>query len=436
MDKTEILEILNDWNYWNRSLPKTIERPVYEKKLASLSQLDEVIVITGVRRCGKSTLMLNRIGQLYKEGVPKESILFVNLEDPRFINALGTNLLEKIKEVYLENLNPKGDVYVFLDEVQNIEKWEKWVTKEYELKQSKMVISGSNSSMLSSEIGSSLSGRYVSLEIYPLSFREYLAFHGERVDNRLAFVDKKLTINRMFEKYLHEGGFPKVVEYADPSQKRELLISYKDSVMLRDIVARYALKEYRVLEEIAAFLLSNSGISQNINKLKNSFGISYDMAKAYLEYLVNAYLLFEVSKFDYSLRKQHANDKKFYSIDLGISNVLRVPNLQTRGSDLETVVYLELLRRGYRIYYYKTSNGWECDFVLEKENRIVGLVQVCRSLEDAKTAKRELRVFAKTMQELQLKETECLVISEEQSRILEYNGVQIEEKNIKEWLLI
>lgn len=436
MDKTEILEILNDWNYWNKVLPETIERPVYEEKLVSLSQLDEVIVITGVRRCGKSTLMLNRIKQLLKEGVSKESILFVNLEDPRFINVLDTGLLEKIKEVYLENLNPQGMVYVFLDEVQNVENWEKWVTKEYEFKRSKMVISGSNSSMLSSEIGSSLSGRYVALEIYPLSFREYLSFHDEIVDNRLAFVDKKLVINRMFEKYLHEGGFPKVVEYADPSQKRELLISYKDSVMLRDIVARYALKEYRVLEEIAAFLLSNSGISQNINKLKKSFGISYDMAKAYLEYLVNAYLLFEVPKFDYSLRKQHVNDKKYYSIDLGISNVLRVPNIQTRSSDLETVVYLELLRRGYRVYYYKTSSGWECDFVLERENRIVRLVQVCRSLSDAKTAKRELRVFAKTMQELQLKEVPCLVISEEQSRMLEYDGVQIEEKNIKEWLLI
>ena len=434
MDKTEIIEILNDWNYWNRPLPVTRSRPVYDNRLATLVKMGEVTVIKGIRRSGKSTLMINLIKQLLGQGVDKASILFVNLEDPRFINHLDVALLEKIKETYLEYLNPQEEIYIFLDEVQNIPDWEKWVNKEYELRLSHLCISGSNSSLLSSEIGTALSGRYVSVDVYPLSFKEYVAFQDIDISGRLDMVKHKIVLSRIFERYLKEGGFPKLAEY-DDAQKKELLISYKDSIMLKDIVARYSLKEYAILEEIAAFLLSNTGISQSVSRLKNSFHISYDMAKAYLEYLIKAYMVFEVPKFDYSLKKQNINDKKYYSIDLGLSNLMRVPNLKTRGSDLETVVFLELLRKGYKVYYYKTSNGWECDFVAEKDMKITALVQVTVSINDPKTYKRELRVFERIKSELQLENPRCIVISEDNSSTLEYEGEQIECLNIKEWLL-
>ena len=172
MDKTEIIEILNDWNYWKRDLPQTYKRELYDKKLLSFIKYDEITVIKGIRRSGKSTLMLNLIKNLLSQGTASENILFVNLEDPRFINHLSIDLLQTIKEVYLEYLNPKEKPYIFLDEIQNIPEWEKWVTKEYELKSSNIVISGSNSSMLSSEIASSLSGRYLQLDVYPLRFKE------------------------------------------------------------------------------------------------------------------------------------------------------------------------------------------------------------------------------------------------------------------------
>ena len=159
------------------------------------------------------------------------------------------------------------------------------------------------------------------------------------------------------------------------------------------------------------------------------------MANAYLEYLIKAYMLFEIPKFDYSLKKQNANDKKYYSVDLGLSNIMRVANLQTRGDDLETVVFLELLRRGYKVYYYKTSNGLECDFIVEKENRITQLIQVTSSLKDEKTKKRELRAFFKTVEELQLKDVELLVIHEDNTLNVIYDDLEIKTVNIKEWLL-
>jgi len=434
LNKIEILEILNEWNYWNRDLPQTYTRDFYDEKIASLMQYDEVLVIKGIRRSGKSTLMLNSIKNLLQSGIPTSNILFVNLEDPRFINHLSTDLLQTIKEVYLEYLNPDTTPYIFLDEVQNIPEWEKWVNKEYELKLSHLIISGSNSSMLSSEIASTLSGRYLQLDVYPLSFKEYLKFKDIEVTNKLSLIDKKIELNRTFEEFIKYGGFPKVLEYG-VAEKRDLLITYKDSILLKDIVARYNLKEFKVLEEIAAFLLANSGIAQSVNKLKNNFNISYDMANAYLEYLIKAYMVFEVHKFDYSLKKQNLNEKKYYAVDLGLSNIMRVPNLQTRGNDLETIVFLELIRRGYKVYYYKTSNNLECDFIVESENKIIQLIQVTTSLKDEKTKKRELRVFSKTIDELKLENIQYLVIYEDNTSNEIYDDLNIKTINIQEWAL-
>ena len=300
MDKTEILEILNEWNYWNRKKPSGIERELYKNTIGSFANSGEIIVIKGVRRSGKSTLMLNRIKRLMGNGIDAKEILFVNLEDPRFINHLSTKLLQQIKEVYIEYLDPLNKPYIFLDEIQNIPYWEKWLNKEYELKLSHLMISGSNSSMLNSEIASVLSGRYLAIDVYPLSFKEFLDFKNINLANKLDMIDHKIEINRVFEEYLKYGGFPKVT--LNSEQKKDLLISYKDTILLRDIVKRYKLKEFSKLEEIASFLLSNSGISTSINKVKNNFSISYDMASAYIEYLVKAYMLFEINKFDYSLK--------------------------------------------------------------------------------------------------------------------------------------
>ncbi|MCD6212697.1 MAG: ATP-binding protein [Sulfurovum sp.] len=434
MDKTEILEILNDWNYWNRDFPPTHPRESYGNKIDLWMKSDEVVVIKGVRRSGKSTLMINRIKHLKATGVDMKNVLFVNFEDPRFINHLDLSILEKIKSVYMEYLAPDAKPYLFLDEIQNVTLWEKWVNKEYELGLSHIVLSGSNSSLLSSEIASALSGRYLSIDVYPLSFSEYIGFKGMTVTNKLDLVNLKIELQRAFEVYMKYGAFPKTLEYT-AEQTRELLVSYKDSILLKDIVARYKLKEFGTLEEIAAFLLSNTGIIQSITKIKNHFHISYDMARNYVEYLCKAYMLFEVPKFDYSLRKQSANDKKYYSIDLGLSNILRVPNLQHRGSNLETIVFLELQRRGYKVYYYKTNNGWECDFLIEKDQKIEALIQVTLSLKEEKTKKRELRVFAKTVKELNLENVNCMVISEDTSKLEVYDGMKIEIINVIEWLL-
>jgi len=431
MEKLEIIEILNEWNYWDREVSSTIKRDFYDNKISKFIKKDEVVVISGVRRCGKSTLMLNQIQKLHRDGIPKNEILFVNLEDPRLINHLSLELFQLIKETYLEYLNPTGKPYIFLDEVQTINGWEKWVNKEVELKQSFVTITGSNSSLLSSEIASVLTGRYISVDVYPLSFSEFLLFKNIKINSKFDLVSKKIELNRELNYYLKDGGFPRLVDYPD-SEKKELLISYKNSILLKDIVARFRLKNFTILNDITAFLLANSGIIQSISKLKNNFSISYDMANDYVDYLKKAYLIFEVKKFDYSLKKQRVNEKKYYSIDFGLSNLMRVPNREFRGADLESMVFLELLRRGYIVYYYKTSNGLEIDFVVEKDNRIVQLIQVSKTLKDEKTRKRELVPFTKAKEELHLDSVDLILISEDMTQSLE-EGVEL--INIKEWSL-
>jgi predicted AAA+ superfamily ATPase len=434
IDKVKIIEILNDWNYWDKELIEAIPRDVYDTKIQNYLQKDEIVVIKGVRRCGKSTLMLNQIKALHRIGCDKNRILFVNFEDPRLINHLSLDLMQQIYEVYLEYLNPNDKPYLFLDEVQNIPSWEKWVNKEYELKKSHITVTGSNSSMLSSEIATSLSGRYLSVEVFPLSFQEYLSFKEIKINTKLQLVSKKIELNREFEHYIKDGGFPKVVSYSE-NEKQELLTTYKDSILLKDIVARFKLKNFHILEEIAAFLLSNSGICQSKTKLKNNFNISFDMASDYVEYLKKAYMIFEINKFDYSLKKQNVNDKKYYSIDLGLSNIFRVPNLQTRGSDLETTVFLELLRKGYKLYYYKTAGDLECDFVVQKGTQIIQLIQVSSAIADEKTFQREVAPFSKTIEELSLKNIKCTIITEENTRKIEHDSLEIEVLNIKEFLI-
>jgi predicted AAA+ superfamily ATPase len=433
LTKNQLFEILLDWNYWNREFPKTIQRKSYEDKIDRLSQTDEVVVIKGVRRCGKSTLLINEMKRLVKSGVPKEQLLFVNFEDVRLIGHLGVELLGLIKDTYMEFVNPKGKPYIFLDEVQNVENWENWINTEYELKKSHLYVTGSNSSMLSSEIGTTLSGRYVSIDVYPLSFKEFLLFKGVEITNKIEFIGQKNLLNREFRSFVNEGGFPKSIEYTnDKMKQKELLEGYFNSILLKDIVARFKLKNFKTLEDLSAFLLSNTATYQTINKLKNSFAISYDMARDYIEYLEKAYMILAINKFDYSLKKQQANARKYYSIDLGLSNLLRVPNLKTKGHDLESVVLLELLRRGYKVYYYKTKGDLECDFVVEKDRKIVELIQVTVSLNDDKTRKRELAPFKKAVDELNLKDVKMTLLCEDSSEILS-DGVEV--VNVVEWLL-
>jgi predicted AAA+ superfamily ATPase len=435
MDSDKLFEIISDWNYWFKEIPDTYSRLHYEEQIALKSSSKEVVVIKGIRRSGKSTLLVNEIKRLHSKGTSLNNILFVNFEDQRFNLFDKTTLLEDIKQTYLEYIKPSGDVVMMFDEVQNVPSWEKWILKEYELTNNSLYVTGSNSHLLGKEFGTSLSGRYLAVEVLPLSFDEYLSFKDISFNTKALFVHNKLKIQQAFNEYLKFGGFPWVVIQEDERLKKDTLKNYYDSILLKDIVARYHLKNYQLLNELSLFLLSNNATINSYNKLKNNFGTSFDTIKDYLEYLLNAYMIFSIDKFDYSYKKQVANPKKIYAIDVGFSNNVSFNISQKIGQNLENIVFLSLKQQYEDIFYYKTTNGFEVDFLIRKDDKFK-LFQVSQTLKNDDTLKRELRVFKQAKKELnKTPKVECFVITMDDSQTLEFDGEKIEAINILEFLL-
>lgn len=433
MNKNRIFTILNDWNFWFKPLPKTFSREKSEQEIAKKSKAGEVIVIKGVRRSGKSTLLINEIKRLIQDGIEPKNILFVNFEDQRFRMFDEQSLLEDIKNVYLEYIQPVGDIVIMLDEVQNVRGWEQWVLKEYELTDNHLYVTGSNSHLLGVEFGTALGGRYLDIEVFPLDFKEYLSFNGITINSKAELIHNRIKIQQLFNSYMEYGGFPKTVLLEDNELKKDTTRSYYDTILLKDIVARYKLKNYQVLNELSLFLLSNNATINAYNRLKNNFSTSFDTIRDYMEYLLNSYMILSINKFDYSLKKQIANPKKVYAIDTGLANAVSFNISKKIGANLENIVFLELRRRTKEIYYYKTSKGLEVDFLIRKGD-MIELIQVSVTLEDEATYKRELRVFAEAKKELR-EEIRAVVVSFDDSKVVEYGGCKIEVINVLEFLV-
>ena len=430
MNKEEIINILNDWKYWNKNLPSTFDR-IYDKEVIKKAK-KEILFIKGIRRSGKSTILKNYIKYLLQNGVKKEEILFVNLEEPRFANNLSTSLLDDIKLAYQYYINPDKKPYIFLDEIQNIDNFEKWLLKEYELNTSFLFATGSNSKLLSKEISSSLSGRYLDVLVYPLNFKEFLYFKGIEINTPFELVSNRLQIEKLFEEYMEFGGFPKVVLENDIELKQNELKVYFDSILLRDIVARYNLDNFKALEQLSVFLLSSIANQFSINKIKNHLNLSFDMTNRYFEYLQNAFIIDTLSLFDWSYKKQLMNPKKIYAIDIGLAKRVSFEVGKKKGDYLENIVFLELKRKYDEIYYYKTKQNYEIDFLVKNQNKITHLIQVSWSLEDEKTFKREIRALLKASDDFE--DAKLMLITYDSSReIKEEKTIQI--INIFEWIL-
>ncbi|MFH1960867.1 MAG: AAA family ATPase, partial [Patescibacteria group bacterium] len=209
MNKNEILTILEDWNFWKKELDTGVRRDFYLQKFEDLASTKHIVVVTGARRSGKSYLLRQFAKKLISQGVPKTNILMINFEDPRFV-GLDTELLQKIYEVYLEVLNPQDKPYIFLDEIQEVKDWEKWVRSMHELNKAKIIISGSNAKLLSREFSTLLTGRHVDLTVFPLSFREFLHFKNLAVEDELDLVNKRIEVKTLLNEYLEFGSFPEV----------------------------------------------------------------------------------------------------------------------------------------------------------------------------------------------------------------------------------
>lgn len=384
--------------------------------------LPHAVVISGIRRCGKSTLLNQTINSFYGKGV-----YYLNFEDERLVDFEVADF-NSLYEVFLE-LYGERKVF-FFDEIQNVAQWEVFV-RRMQNKGHKFFITGSNASLLSKELGTKLTGRCVSIELYPFSFMEYLSFKGyEMQKNALSYTTERASIKKHFSEYLRHGGMPEYLKYSDST----LLKRVYEDILYRDIVARYDIKQVKALRELGLYLLSNIGALFSYNNLTKILGVgSMNTIKSYADFLENSFLVSLVNRFSYSLKQQFVANKKIYCIDNGLAESIAFQFSKNKGKFLENLVFLELKRRHPEIYYYKTANSLEVDFLTKNGKKDISLVQVADNLDNEKTRQREIDALTYAMDELKLKK--ALILTEDTEEEIKLKGKAILVQPIYKWLL-
>ncbi len=362
------------------------------------------ILITGIRRCGKSTL-LHQVLKKEKKGY------YINLEDPR-LEGFELKDFNKIESI-MKELYGDGGVY-FFDEIQNIEKWEKFIRYLIDKKE-KVVITGSNASLLSRELGTKLTGRHLQVELFPFSYKEFLE------------IKKEKASIKTFENYLNKGGFPEYIK----KEEVDILHVLLSDVVMKDIAIRFSIKNTMILNKIVIYLISNVGKEFSYNSIKKMFEIkSVQSVIDYMSYFENTYLIFTIPRFSYSYKKQQVNPKKAYSIDNGFSYINSTSFSKDKGKMLENIVFLELRRKFKEIFYFKEKN--ECDFLIKEKEKITGLIQVCYDFnEDNKN--REINGLIEAMKKFNLNKGTILTFNQEDELFID--GKKILIKPVWKWFL-
>ena len=356
-----------------------IERPEYLQTLINFKDKELIKIVTGIRRCGKSTLFELYIDYLLKNGVKDKQIIHINLEDHDFDQIIDYNDLYNYVE---KKLNKNMKNYVFLDEVQKVKDFQKACDSLYIKKNVDLYITGSNSKILSGELATLLSGRYVEIKMLPLSFKEYISYVGDS-DILKKYVD-----------YITKSSFPYTLMLDNIRDIKMYLDGLYNTVIVNDIADRKDIADIGMLKDVIKYMFDNIGnvcSSRSIANTMTSGGrkISVPTIEKYLEALVESFVLYKVSRYDIKGKYHLTTGAKYYLSDLGLRYYLLGPNAVDDGRILENVVYLELIRRGYEVYIGKT-NDIEVDFIAINEKGIE-YYQVSYSLKDEKTLERELK---------------------------------------------
>ena len=361
-----------------------ILRTSYFNQLLQLRDQDLIKVVTGIRRCGKSTLLHAFKQHLVTDGVAADAICFLNFEERE--NAHFQSW-EQVYDFIISNLSADAKRYVFLDEVQLIPHFEKLVDALYVKKDIDLYITGSNAYLLSSELSTMLSGRYIAINLHPFSFAEYVTAFPEVSD-----------MGKLFRQYMNGSCFPESVTLSKvaPEQENIYLQSLYDTVVVKDIVQRQKLRKFDTLQRVLNFVFDSVGSVVSPNNIADTLRkntqepLSHNTILKYLRYFSESYLIYPVRLFNIKGKRLLASNYKYYVVDLGLKNILHTnaPTIDL-GHKLENVVYFELLRRGGTVYAGRTDNG-EVDFVVQHYDGTRAYYQVAYTANDEKTLKREL----------------------------------------------
>lgn len=401
-----VLDQLEYFRNRETGIPREID---FDKLLKTM----QITVISGIRRSGKSTL-LSQLSRRFKD------FYYINMDDERLIDFAVDDFKDLM--VVFQKLYPSK--VIFIDEIQNVSGWERFVRRVHD-EGYKIFLTGSNAKLLSSELATHLTGRHIKIELYPFSFREYLSFR--KIDYSKMTSRNKALILKHFDVYLKEGGFPEFIKYGDV----EFLKRIYDDILYRDLIVRFKIKETKAFKQLASYLFTNLAKEASYNSLKGTLGFkSVTSVKNYMGFMEECFLLFELPRFDHSLKKQIVTGKKVYVIDNGIRNNIAFYFSEDEGRLLENLVFIELKRRGKEIYYFKGKR--ECDFLIREKTKIVEAIQVSRELGGRTNMEREAEGLLEALDHFNLKTGTLL--TRHQKDIVERNGFTINIIPVWEWL--
>lgn len=383
-------------------------------------QTSEILIISGIRRCGKSVLMQQMRDRLV------EKDFFFNFDDERLAN-FKLDDFQKLQECFVELFGEQHTYY--FDEIQNIEGWERFVRRLYNAG-NKIIITGSNARMLSRELGTHLTGRYIQVEIYPFSFQEYLAMNEIPVNAKTLYTTTgRATMVKSFVKYMECGGFPKFLQDGSVSY----LTSLYESIIYRDILTRNGLTNEKEMLEMMFYLASNATKRVTYSSLGKVVGIQHpDTIKNYLEYIQQTYLISQLFRYDPSVKKQMMSPKKIYFVDNAIIKRIGFNATENNGVFLENLVFIELKRRGWDVYYYADKK--ECDFIVRKGLHISDAYQVTLKMDSPQTREREIAGVREAMQAYSLSKGYILTFEGKETINFD-DGTIVEVIPVWEWIL-
>ena len=396
-----------------------IERNEYLNKLIYWKDKQIIKIITGIRRCGKSTIFELYKNYLKSNKVKDNQIISINFEDMEFEELFDYQKLYKFITSKIQN-NRK--YYIFLDEIQHVNNFQKVVDSLFIKKNVDVYITGSNAYLLSGELATLLSGRYIEIEMLPLSFKEYCNYYKNQKDKKV-----------LFDNYLKFGGFPYTTELNNDNKAIEIYLKgIYNTVLLKDVVAKNKISDVMILESVIKFVFHNIGSFVSTKKIAdtlNSNGrkVSVNTIENYLSALINCYILYRVNRFDIKGKQYLKTLEKYYVADTGLRDILITSQETDIGHILENVVYLELLRRGYKVCVGKVIDEKEIDFVAESSNEII-YYQVCSNIKNVDILKRELSALSKIKDNFPK-----YLITQDETLEKTYNGIK--QINIIDWLL-
>ncbi|MDR2972351.1 MAG: ATP-binding protein [Bacteroidales bacterium] len=415
MTKDLLKTVIADQEYYFEQAKNSIKREFSNNFCLS----PEIVIITGIRRCGKSTL-LQQI-----RTVQSEKDYYINFDDERLV-SFKVEDFQMLLEVFCELFGEQKTFY--FDEIQNIEQWERFVRRLHDTG-NKIYITGSNAQMLSRELGTHLTGRYLSFELYPFSFNEFIVLKNPELLKKNFFkTSVKAEILSLFHDYFNNGGFPNFIITKDELALKTLF----ENILYRDVMVRNNITNEREIKELVSYLAGNYARLSTNSELVEIIGVkNASTVKKYISFLADSYLVFQTYKYDYSVSKQILNPKKSYFIDNGLVRRVGFSFSGNLGYLLENLVFIELLRRNKRIFYHKKNQ--ECDFVLVENNTVTSAIQVCYLFSSEKTRKREIDGLLDAMNEYNLQSG--LIITDDTEEEFFVNDKKITIIPTWKWLL-